>query len=176
MACVTYLIYKNLAELNELPREEATRVMLDCCGSRKWAESMADARPFRSLAHLFGEAEEKWFALPADDQLEALASHPKIGETKTGEEGRQFAEWSSQEQASAADPDDATKTELAEINHLYQEKFGFIFIVCATGKSAEEMLAIARARIGNSVETELKIAAEEQNKITRLRLEKLLEK
>ncbi|MFL6375418.1 MAG: 2-oxo-4-hydroxy-4-carboxy-5-ureidoimidazoline decarboxylase [Pyrinomonadaceae bacterium] len=177
MAGVTYLIYKNLAELNDLYREDAMKTMLDCCGSGRWAECMVDARPFRTLEHLFHEAEETWFALTTVDHLEAFAAHPKIGEPKAAAtQQRRSAEWSSTEQGGIDRADDDTRAALAEINRLYQEKFGFIFIVCATGKTADEMLEIAKARIRNSVETELKIAAEEQNKITRLRLEKLLEK
>lgn len=172
---MTYLIYKNLAAINELPPEEAVQTFLDCCGSRKWAEDMADERPFRTLEHLFHAAEETWFSLSTVDHLEAFSAHPNIGERKDGSEGGRFAEWSSEEQAGAANTRDETKAALADVNRLYHEKFGFIFIVCATGKSAEEMLAIAKARIRNSVETELKIAAEEQSKITKLRLEKILE-
>ena len=176
MACVRYLIYKNLAELNDLPQEEAIKTLLDCCGSHKWAESMADERPFQTLEHLFHAAEEKWFCLSTVDHLEAFAAHPKIGETKSAIHGERFAEWSADEQAGASTAEDPTKAALAEVNRLYHEKFGFIFIVCATGKSADEMLAIAKARVRNSVETELKIAAEEQSKITKLRIEKLLER
>jgi OHCU decarboxylase len=176
MAGVTYLIYKNLAEINELPREEAIEILLDCCGSPKWAEDMADARPFRTLEHFFDEADQIWFDLSTVDHLEAFAAHPKIGETKEAGQGERFSEWSSAEQVGVSDAADETKAALVEVNRLYHEKFGFIFIVCATGISADEMLAIAKARVRNSVETELKIAAEEQSKITRLRLEKLLEK
>ena len=176
MARVTYLIYKNLAELNDLPQEAAMKTLLDCCGSQKWAEGMRDERPFRNLEHLFHAAEEKWFCLSTVDHLEAFAAHPKIGETKSAKQGDRFSEWSAAEQAGASSAEDSTKAALAEVNRLYYEKFGFIFIVCATGKSADEMLAIAKARVRNSVETELKIAAEEQSKITKLRLEKLLEK
>ena len=174
---MTYLIYKNLAELNELSRAEALGAMLDCCGSQRWAEAMTDARPFRSLEHLFTAAEETWFALPTADHLEAFAAHPKIGASKPATtQGERSAGWSSSEQSAMKHAGQTTVAELAEINRLYHEKFGFIFIVCATDRSADEMLAIARARIRNSVETELKIATEEQHKITLLRLEKLLEK
>jgi len=138
---------------------------------------MADARPFLTLEHLFATAEDNWFSLSAVDHLEAFASHPKIGETKPAPaQGERSAGWSSGEQQGVSTAAEDTKAALAEVNRLYHEKFGFIFIVCATGKTAEEMLAIARARVRNSVETELKIAAEEQNKITRIRLEKLLER
>ncbi len=174
---MTYLIYKNLADLNELPAEQARSTFLDCCGSQTWADRMTDARPYPTLEALFSAAEETWFALSTVDHLEAFAAHPKIGESKAAPtQGAQAANWSSGEQSSVSSADDETLTELTEINRLYHEKFGFIFIVCATGKSADEMLAIAKARIRNSAETELRIAAEEQHKITRFRLEKLLEK
>ena len=174
---MTYLIYKNLAELNELPRDEAMKAMLECCGSRRWAEAMADARPFRTLEHLFYTAEETWFALPTVDHLEAFAAHPKIGDQNpAASQNETSASWSASEQSGVSDAGQSKLEELAKINSLYHEKFGFIFIVCATGKKADEMLAIAKARVRNSVETELKIAAEEQNKITRLRLERILEK
>ena len=177
MARVTYAIYKNLAEINELPTEEALKTFLDCCGSRRWAETMTGARPFPTLERLFHLAEETWFSLSTVDHLEAFAAHPKIGDRKPGDrQGERAAAWSSSEQSAVDQANTNTTAELAEINRLYHDKFGFIFIVCATGKSAEEMLAIAKARIRNSIETELKIAAEEQNKITRIRLEKLLEK
>ena len=174
---MTYLIYKNLAELNELSRDAAMNAMLDCCGSRRWAEAMTDARPFPSLEHLFRAAEEAWFTLPVADHLEAFAAHPKIGDQKrANSQNDRAADWSAGEQSGVDHAGESTLEELAKINALYHEKFGFIFIVCATGKTSEEMLAIAKARIGNSVETELGIAAEEQNKITRIRLEKILEK
>jgi OHCU decarboxylase len=173
---MSYRIYKNLARLDEVDSDEAIRVLIDCCGSLRWAESMAHERPFHTLERLFDTAEEKWFSLPASDHLEAFGSHPKIGDEKpaAAQAGRAAA-WSSDEQSGIGDAVDATRAQLAEVNRLYHEKFGFIFIVCATGKTADEMLAIARARLGNSVETELRLAAEEQNKITRIRLEKLLE-
>lgn len=173
---MTYLVYKNLAALNDLSPEEAKATFLHCCGSTRWSEIMTDERPFVTLENLFTAAEENWFALSAADQLEAFAAHPKIGDTpQTSESTSRSADWSTGEQSGVSDADDAVRAELAEVNRLYHEKFGFIFIVCATGKSAREMLAIAKARIRNSVQTELALAAEEQNKITRLRLDKFLE-
>jgi OHCU decarboxylase len=177
MARVTYAIYKNLAEINELLPEEALTTFLDCCGSDRWAETMANSRPFPTLERLFDMAEETWFSLPTADHLEAYAAHPKIGDPKPNSvQGERSAAWSSTEQSGIDDAGTETKAQLAEVNRLYHERFGFIFIVCATGKTAEEMLAIAKARSRNSLETELKLAAEEQNKITRIRLEKLLER
>ena len=129
------------------------------------------------LEDLYRTAESIWFSLSSVDHLEAFASHPKIGsKTAAPKQKARSAKWSSGEQSGMVAAADDVKNELAEANRLYLEKFGFIFIVCATGKSADEMLAICRARLGNSAATELQIAAEEQRKITEIRLNKLLEK
>jgi OHCU decarboxylase len=170
-------IYKNLARLNELPDDEAREAFLDCCGSHEWAPRMTEARPFPMIEDLYQHAARIWFALPVADHLEAFAAHPKIGSTKkAATQTAKAGDLSKAEQSGVAAATGNVLADLAEANRLYQEKFGFIFIVCASGKSAEEMLAVARARLGNSVETELQIAAEEQAKITELRLNKLLEK
>ena len=138
---------------------------------------MADSRPFDMLEDLFRTAERTWFSLSSVEWLEAFASHPKIGSSKQApKQKKRAAEWSAGEQSGVKSVPKDVRNELAEANRLYQEKFGFIFIVCATGKSADEMLAICRARLGNSAETEMRLAAEEQRKITEIRLNKLLEK
>lgn len=169
--------YKKLAWLNELPQEKAVAAFLDCCGSREWAAAMTSTRPYPMLENLFTTAERIWFSLSVADHLEAFAAHPKIGEKKRAATQKQrAADWSAGEQESINLAEEAVKTQLVEVNGLYERKFGFIFIVCATGKTADEMLAIAKARLGNSVETELEIAAVEQSKITEIRLTKLLEK
>jgi OHCU decarboxylase len=169
-------VYKNLAWLNELPRDEAESVFRDCCGSSAWARKMAAERPFSMLESLFETAETVWFSLKPVDWLEAFAAHPKIGSKKASPtQQKAAAAWSQGEQSGVETAADAVRDELAEVNRLYQDKFGFIFIVCASGKTADEMLAICRARLGNSAETELRIAAEEQRKITEIRLSKLLE-
>lgn len=173
----SFNIYKNLAWLNELPADEATSVFLDCCGSAEWARRMTAARPFAMLENLFKSAEDIWFSLSSVDHLEAFASHPKIGSKKAApKQNAKSAEWSTGEQSGMNTTTDDTRDRIAEANRLYLKKFGFIFIVCATGKSADEMLAICKARLGNSAATELQIAAEEQRKITEIRLNKLLEK
>lgn len=173
----SYKIYENLAWLNELPENEAVSVFLDCCGSTEWARRMETERPFAMLENLYKGAEDIWFSLSSADHLEAFASHPKIGSKKAAPEQQlKSAEWSSGEQSGMDAATDDVREQLAEANNLYLEKFGFIFIVCATGKSAEEMLAICKARLGNSLATEMQIAAEEQRKITEIRLNKLLEK
>ena len=170
-------IYKKLAWLNELPADEAEYVFRDCCGSREWARLMAESRPFALLGQLFDRADSVWFSLATADCLEAFAEHPKIS-SKTPAPIQQFrgASRSAGEQAGFDSAETDFSDRLAEANRLYEDKFGFIFIVCATGKSANEILAICRARLGNSLATELRIAAEEQRKITKVRLEKLLER
>ena len=174
---MTFHIYKNLAEINSLPQAEAEELFLACCGSREWARAMAAMRPFRLVGDLFQWAGKKWFALPPSDWLEAFAAHPKIGSTKAAQaQNQRAAQWSKGEQSGVAAADAKVKEELADLNRLYEEKFGFIFIICATGKTAEEMLAICKARLRNSIETELRLAATEQQKITEIRLTKLLEK
>jgi OHCU decarboxylase len=137
---------------------------------------MAEARPFPLLENLFGTAQSTWFSLSPVDWLEAFAAHPKIGSSESVTmERTQSAEWSTGEQSGMDSSDEIVHAELGEANRLYRDKFGFIFIVCATGKTAVEMLAICRARLGNSAATEFLIAAEEQKKITEIRLTKLLE-
>ncbi len=173
---MTYKIYKKLSELNELPTAEAEAAFLECCGSTAWARRMAEARPFTMLENLFMKAEDIWFSLSTADHLEAFAAHPQIGSKKAApSQGSRAAAWSAGEQSGMAVAADTVRDQLTELNRLYRDKFGFIFIVCASGKTPDEMLAICKARLGNSAETELHIAAEEQRKITEIRLGKLLE-
>jgi OHCU decarboxylase len=169
--------YKNLAWLNELSPAEAGAAFLDCCGSGEWAKAMAASRPFAMLEDVFERAERIWFSLPVAEWLEAFAAHPKIGANESAAtQKKRSAGWSKDEQSGVNSAETETRDALAEANRLYEQRFGFIFIVCATGKTADEMLAICRARLGNSVRTELQIAAEEQKKITEIRLTKLLER
>jgi OHCU decarboxylase len=165
-----------LETLNGLPEAEAEAELLKCCGSTLWARRMAAARPFESLDVLLSTAEAVWWALDAEDWLEAFSRHPKIGESESARaQAAQAKGWSEQEQSGVQGAAAETRRELLEGNRQYQEKFGHIYIVCATGKSADEMLAGLRERLGNDRETELRNAAEEQRKITELRLRKLLE-
>lgn len=172
----TFHIYENLISLNEWPPADAESAFLDCCGSRTWARRMATARPFAMLEDLFDSAERIWFALSPSDWLEAFAAHPRIGSSKAAltQQARAGA-WSAGEQSGVDSAEEKVRNELGLANSLYQDKFGFIFIVCATGKTAEELLAICRARLGNSAQTEFAIAAGEQHKITEIRLNRLLE-
>jgi len=165
-----------LERLNFLPASEAEMELLKCCGSKNWARQVTSARPFASLAELVEASERIWWALAAGDWLEAFHSHPKIGERKAAAETAVEAQqWSEDEQSGIRDSAAQTMTALAELNRVYEERFGYIFIVCAAGKSSEEMLAILRQRLTNEAEKELRIAAAEQAKITQLRLRKLID-
>ncbi|HEX8096572.1 MAG TPA: 2-oxo-4-hydroxy-4-carboxy-5-ureidoimidazoline decarboxylase [Pyrinomonadaceae bacterium] len=165
-----------LQRLNSLSAEDAAAELLKCCGSTRWAEEMTGARPFRNLGELEEKADSVWRSLDEEDWLEAFSRHPKIGESKAAREIPSGAEkWSEQEQSGARAASGETLSELARLNRAYEERFGHIYIVCATGKSSEEMLAILKERLANDPRTELRAAAEEQRKITRLRLRKLLE-
>ena len=165
----------NLESLNSLPAGEALQEFLKCCGSARWANAMVDGRPYENLEELTRTASEVWWTLGQPDWLEAFRSHPKIGEKKPADEvSTQSKHWSGQEQAGVQTAAQETLDSLAQLNREYEDKFGFIFIVCAAGKSAGEMLAILRQRLTNNVEAELPIAAAEQAKITELRLKKLV--
>jgi 2-oxo-4-hydroxy-4-carboxy-5-ureidoimidazoline decarboxylase len=165
----------SLAWFNALPTEEAAQELLKCCGSTRWGQRMTQHRPFETIEELTRTANEVWASLDQADWLEAFHSHPKIGEKKAAEPvSKQSQQWSGQEQAGVRDADQEMIDLLAQLNREYEEKFGFIFIVCATGKSAAEMLAILRERLRNAIDAELGIAAAEQAKITELRLKKLV--
>ncbi|CAN5432772.1 2-oxo-4-hydroxy-4-carboxy-5-ureidoimidazoline decarboxylase [soil metagenome] len=167
---------EKLEELNNAAKETAETALLSCCGSRRWANKMAEVRPFADVSVLLEQAEEIWQNLDAQDWLEAFAAHPKIGAKKAvPHQTVQSADWSKSEQSGTKNAAEVVRTELEEANRLYENKFGFIFIVCATGKSAEEMLSLCHNRLNNQDEHEIKIAADEQRKITEIRLKKLLE-
>ncbi len=169
-------IAEGLRWLNALPDEAARAALLNCFGSSTWAQRVADGRPFRDAAQLFDVAHEVWEKVGKSDWLEAFNHHPKIGERKAAVgQSAEAQRWSEQEQQSVSNSAPHLLDELANANHIYQARFGYIFIVCATGKSTEEMLALLRERLKNDVETELRVAAGEQQKITGLRLEKMLE-
>ena len=164
-----------LEELNELTAQNAESEFLKCCGSGGWAQAMAAARPFATEEELLAKADDISASLADEDWLQAFRAHPKIGEKKAVTvQSLQEQSWSSQEQSAIQSASADTVAQLAEGNHKYEKKFGFIFIVCASGKSSAEMLAILNNRLDNDPRTELSAAAQEQHKITRLRLEKLL--
>ena len=164
-----------LDQLNLLPATEAESELLKCCGSKKWAQQMVRERPYESPADLSAKGDRIWWALEPGDWLEAFHSHPKIGEQKAAAAtAREAQQWSADEQSGIRNSAPATIETLAHLNRVYEEKFGFIFIVCASGKRSEEMLALLRDRLENERDDELRIAAAEQAKITELRLRKLL--
>ena len=166
-----------LERINQASTFEADSMFEDCCGSATWASMMTMVRPFASEDELMKIAAAVWNdqqILQTEDWLEAFSAHPKIGETKDAK--AQSAEWSAVEQSGMASADERLKQELAAANRAYLEKFGFIFIVCATGKTAAEMLELCRTRLGHDRETEIANAAAEQQKITEIRLRKLLSK
>jgi OHCU decarboxylase len=166
---------QSVNRLNKLSANDAYTEFLKCCGSTRWARAMASARPFASEEQLFAEADRISSSLKDEDWLEAFRAHPKIGEKKAAApQSPQAQNWSAEEQSGVGAASADTMFQLAERNREYKDRFGFIFIVCASGKSSDEMLAILNSRIDNDPRTELRIAGEEQRKITRLRLEKLL--
>jgi allantoicase len=167
---------KSLERFNRLPRQRALRALLDCCGSKKWSQQMAACRPFAGESELFEAADKTWSALAREDWLEAFLHHPPIGETRaTARPSATASRWSAKEQSSAQKAAPEVLEALAAQNRAYVEKFGFVFLICATGKSSDEILNAFRQRLPDDPDTELHVAAEEQRKITRLRLEKLLE-
>ena len=164
-----------LAWLNGLSAEEARAEFLRCCGVRTWAEAMARARPFASDAALYQQADAHWAATGPGEWREAMEHHPRIGDvSRLREKYKATGAWSEQEQRGMQGAGEDVIQALADGNRDYEARFGFIFLVCATGKSAGEMLGLLRARLDNPPEQELRIAAGEQAKITRIRLEKLL--
>lgn len=164
-----------LERLNELPEEGAEAEFLRCCGSKRWAAYMASCRPFWDPEVVYNASEVIWEYLQPHDWVEAFRHHPKIGDFDAAH--MKFAStraWALGEQAGISEASEITLKELAQLNQLYEEKFGYIFIVCATGKDAEKMLHLLKTRLDHHPADELGIAANEQAKITQLRLKKLL--
>jgi len=155
--------------LNALSEERARAALGRCCGARHWVDGMLAARPFASDAELLAAAERVWWGLGRADWLEAFAAHPRIGARAEA-----MTDWARREQAGANGAAEATLAALAQGNRTYEERFGHVFLICATGRTADEMLGALRARLTNDPATELRVAAEEQAKITRLRLDRLV--
>lgn len=163
-----------VAEFNGLPDEEKSRHLFNCCGSQAWVGRMLTVFPVEDLAMVIQKANESWMKCEEADFLEAFSHHPKIGDVSTlKEKFAATASWAANEQSGVKHAQEQVLHGLAERNEQYEKKFGYIFIVCATGKSAEEMLELLNSRLGNLPADEIKIAAEEQQKITKIRLEKL---
>jgi 2-oxo-4-hydroxy-4-carboxy-5-ureidoimidazoline decarboxylase len=166
----------SVEELNALASDRASELLRACCGASRWVAAMVRRRPFFSRDAVLQAADDEWSAMRESDWLEAFSHHPRIGETTAAAGGSATARgWSASEQSAAATSGDDARIGLARLNRDYERRFGFIYIVSATGKSAGELLELARRRMDNDRDTELRTAAEEQRKITRLRLEKLLD-
>jgi 2-oxo-4-hydroxy-4-carboxy-5-ureidoimidazoline decarboxylase len=164
-----------LEQLNNLEPSALTEALTKCCGSSSWVKQVSELFPFSDKEDLMDIAEDVWYQCNTEDFMEAFKHHPKIGDTKSLKE--KFAStstWASGEQSGVNQATDEVIEALTKGNSDYENKFGYIFIVCATGKSAEEMLDLLNKRLINSPEDEIMIAMEEQNKITKIRLEKLL--
>lgn len=173
-----------MRRISDLPEAEARAELFACCGSSRWVERMLSQRPFKDANEVFESAVRIWRDLGREDWLEAFRAHPRIGESGgPGDRGAggpghgpQGEAWSKQEQAGVASAGEDVKAALAQANRDYEARFGWIYLVCATGRPAEELLALARQRMANAPDEELKVAAAEQERITKLRLDKLLEK
>ena len=164
-----------LEALNKLSAGQAKIEFSKCCGAKKWVDQMERGRPYKDVDGLLELAAQVWNNSTEEDWREAFTHHPKIGDVDSLE--KKFTntkEWAGNEQQSVETASRSTIEQLAEMNTRYEGRFGFIFIVCATGKSASEMLEILNSRIDNDQQKELRIAMEEQGKITALRLKKIL--
>ena len=164
-----------VAQLDTLPDAEAAFKLAACCGASAWVSGMLARRPFASRDQLFTASEEVARTLRDSDWLEAFAYHPRIGKRNSNAVVSTTAEsWSIGEQSASATASTAVRAALADANAEYEERFGFIFIICASGRSADEILAALRERMDNEPGAEIFVAAREQQQITRLRLEKLI--
>jgi 2-oxo-4-hydroxy-4-carboxy-5-ureidoimidazoline decarboxylase len=167
-----------LARWNVLDVETASREVLPCCGSRGWAQELALLRPFASPQDVYNSSDTVWKSVAKADWQEAFDSHPRIGQQHARAATAESLAWSAQEQraavSAAATDEDATKLALAEGNRQYEERFGRIFIVCASGRSAAEILSILKQRMARTPEAEWLEAGEQQRQITQLRLRRWL--
>ena len=166
----------NFTDFQILPIEDAEQALLRCCGSQNWAKKMARSRPFGSLERMKETAVQIWRDLQIPDWLEAFKHHPRIGDRQAL--AARFAStrnWSANEQAGVEVAEEDILNRLASGNEKYSQRFGYVFLVCATGKSALEMLSLLETRINNSPEEELQIAQQEQQKIMLLRLDKMFQ-
>jgi 2-oxo-4-hydroxy-4-carboxy-5-ureidoimidazoline decarboxylase len=165
----------SLGKLNVMPANEAASLLASCCGASAWVTGMLEHRPFGDTTTLLRAAEEIWWSLEPEDWHEAFAHHPRIGErTAPASQDARARSWSTGEQRGLAAATADVRTALADGNRHYENRFGHIYLVSAAGKSADELLGILQARLSNDPDTELRVAAGEQAKITRLRLLKLL--
>jgi 2-oxo-4-hydroxy-4-carboxy-5-ureidoimidazoline decarboxylase len=165
----------SIAELDSMPESEAAFKLAACCGSGKWIREMIARRPYRTRENMLSTAEEIARGLGDADWLEAFAHHPRIGEGRAAANvSASAAAWSNSEQAPVTRVSGAVRAALAEANAEYERRFGFIFIISAAGRDPDDILSALLRRLDNTREQEMAIAAQEQQKITRLRLEKLI--
>lgn len=166
-----------LAAWNAADEADALDAMIACCGARRWAVAMVHLRPIAGVLDLSAAADREWSKMEETDWLQAFACHPRIGNRSPGRAAHSSEKseaWSRQEQSSTAGADDEILARLAEGNKLYEQRFGFTYIVCATGKTAGEMLAILNRRLASGRDAELREAAEQQRQIMQIRLGKWL--
>jgi 2-oxo-4-hydroxy-4-carboxy-5-ureidoimidazoline decarboxylase len=164
-----------LDELNSLPASEAADLFLSCCGSGVWAKEMVKGRPYGSIGKLLDTADRAWSAATPDEIREAFKHHPRIGESDSAAPQSATAKaWSKTEQSKLNLASSNVHDQMSLVNSAYESRFGYTYIVSAMDKTADDMLGLARKRLRNDPERELKIAAGEQGKITRLRLKRLL--
>jgi len=164
-----------LDRLDALPAAEAEAELLACCGSRRWAREMAARRPFGGVGALLAAADEVWWSLAPDDWHEAFRAHPRIGERKAAPaQTARAAGWSAQEQSAASSAAAEVAEALAEGNRAYEERFGRVFLICATGLSGADVLGALHARLDNDEETEAGVVAAELRTIALLRLRRVL--
>ena len=164
-----------LMQWNSAPVNSALIPMMDCCGAHRWAAAMVDQRPIITETELHETADRLWSAMEEPDWMEAFSHHPRIGERKSPHPSPRSSTWSAQEQSAVQTATDATLAALAEGNARYEDTFGFTYIVCATGKTPQGMLAILERRLANTRDSELREAAEQQRQIMHIRLRKWLE-
>jgi 2-oxo-4-hydroxy-4-carboxy-5-ureidoimidazoline decarboxylase len=165
----------SLERWNAADESSALDAMMACCGARRWATAMVKRRPILDAKELCAAADQTWDAMREPDWLEAFACHPRIGEREASPLSSQSSTWSKQEQSSVTAANETMLAQLAEGNTRYEDKFGFTYIVCATGKSTEEMLSILKRRLAGDRTLELREAAEQQRQIMQIRLRKWLE-
>jgi 2-oxo-4-hydroxy-4-carboxy-5-ureidoimidazoline decarboxylase len=165
----------NVSALDEAPREQAREALVACCGAAPWVEAMLASRPFGDRERLLAAADRAWAALSPEQIGDAIARHPRLGESRarTAVSARERT-WSAGEQSGVADADDTARAALARGNEDYERRFGHTFILCATGLAPDAMLSALRERLANDEKTERAITARELHRITRLRLEKLI--
>jgi len=159
---------------NVSPESEAVAALMNCCAAQRWAHVLASQRPFASEDALFKAADEVWATMQQEDWMQAFRAHPRIGERKAVHASAQSSAWSRQEQASAGASEERILAALARCQVRYESEFGFPFIICATGKSADDILTILGRRLDGYPQDELREAAEQQRQITQIRLRKWL--